>query len=166
MATIRECLGTLVFGEDDDELEDAVVRLLAAKDATLSTVEWGTDGLLAHWLGEASAASERYVGGIVAASAAARECVMDAVRGGRGRSRSMVGEMAKGCKRLLNSDYVLATGPLPIYDPAGSSVPDFWYALATPNGLSVRSSPYAGNPDILKILSAKRALNWLRLELL
>ena len=78
----------------------------------------------------------------------------------------VVGEMAKGCKRLLNSDYVLATGPLPIYDPAGSSVPDFWYALATPAGLSVRSSPYAGNPDILKVLSAKRALNWLRLELL
>jgi len=165
VATIRECLGTLVFGEDDDELEDSVVRLLTAKDATLSTVEWGTDGLLAHWLGEASAASERYVGGIVAASAAARECVMDACAV-EGPIEMMIGEMAKGCKRFLNSDYVLATGPLPIYDPAGSSVPDFWYALATPNGLSVRSSPYAGNPDILKILSAKRALNWLRLELL
>ena len=49
------------------------MRLLTAKDATLSTVEWGTDGLLAHWLGEAAAASERYVGGIVAASAAARD---------------------------------------------------------------------------------------------
>lgn len=165
VATIRECLGTLVFGEDDDELEDAVVRLLAAKDATLGTVEWGTAGLLAHWLAETSTASERYVGGIVAVAAAARQCVMDA-GAVEGPIEMMVGEMAKECKRLLNSDYALATGPLPIYDPAGSAVPDFWYALATPAGVSVRSSPYAGNPDILKVLSAKRALNWLRLELL
>lgn len=78
----------------------------------------------------------------------------------------LVGELADGCKRLLKTDYALATGPLPDYDPAGSAVPEFWYALATPEGVSVRSSPYAGNPDILKTLSAKRALNWLRLELL
>jgi nicotinamide-nucleotide amidase len=177
VATIRECLGTLVFGEDDDELEHAVVRLLAAKDATLGTVEWGTDGLLAHWLAEAAKGSDRYVGGIVAVAAAARQCVMDAdgervkrQAGGVAESevtiKAAVGEMAKECKRLLNADYVLATGPLPIYDPDGPAVPDFWYALATPAGLSVRSSPYAGNPDILKTLSAKRALNWLRLELL
>jgi nicotinamide-nucleotide amidase len=185
VATIHECLGTLVFGEDDDELENAVVRLLAARNATLGTIEWGTDGLLAHWLAEASAADGPYVGGIVASAAAARECVIDATlageeqtEGGRakpqargmpeteGAAKTEVGEMAAGCKRLLKTDYVLATGPMPIYDPDGSAVPDFWYALATPNGLSIRSSPYAGNPDILKVLSAKRALNWLRLELL
>ncbi len=75
-----------------------------------------------------------------------------------------VSEMAIGCQRLLNADYVIATGPLPIYDPAGSDVPEFWYALVTPAGLSIRSSPYAGNPDILKVLSAKRALNWVAAE--
>ena len=178
-ATIRECLGTLVFGEEDDELEDAVMRLLAARNATLATIEWGTAGLLAHWLGEAATASERYAGGIVAVSAAARERVFHAAAEvGRAKPQAVggaesedsikraVGEMAMACKRLLNADYVLATGPLPIYDPAGSEVPEFWYALVTPAGLSVRSSPYAGNPDILKVLSAKRALNWLRLELL
>jgi nicotinamide-nucleotide amidase len=179
VATIRECLGSLVFGEEDDELENAVVRLLAAKNATLGTVEWGTAGLLAHWLGEVATANSGYAGGIVATSAPARQCVIDAAEGNglakpqacgvpetHGTVQTMVRQMAKGCQRLLNTDYVLATGPLPIYDPAGSLVPEFWYALATPAGLSIRSSPYAGNPDILKILSAKRALNWLRLELM
>ena len=78
----------------------------------------------------------------------------------------MVGELADAVRRLLGADYVLATGSLPQYDPAGSVVPEFWYALATPAGVSIRSSPYAGNPDILQTLSAKRALNWLRLELM
>ncbi len=31
IATIHECLGNLVFGEGDDELEHAVVRLLTAR---------------------------------------------------------------------------------------------------------------------------------------
>ena len=57
-ATIRECLGSLVFGEEDDELEDAVVRLLAERGRTLATVEWGTRGLLANVLGNASLATD------------------------------------------------------------------------------------------------------------
>ncbi len=76
-ATIHECLGTLVFGEEDDETEDAACGLLAARNATLATIEWGTSGLLAHWLGEATT-SDRYVGGIVAASGGRGGRVIDA----------------------------------------------------------------------------------------
>jgi nicotinamide-nucleotide amidase len=179
VATIHDYLKTLVFGEDDDELQDTIVRLLTAKKTTLGTVEWGTEGLLANWLAEATTAGGPYVGGIVASTAEARRHLLDAAaEGGRAKPqardvaefelpvKTVVGELAKGCQRLLKTDYALSTGPLPQYDPAGSDVPEFWYALATPSSVSVRSSPYAGNPDILKLLSAKRALNWLRLELL
>ncbi len=192
-ATIRACLGRLVFGEDDDELQDAVLRLLGERNATLATVEWGTDGLLDNWLAEAAAGSgdHKYLGGIVALEAAAREGLLAAIgerisdldygrakpqapRGTETDERGteagqicrQVGELAAAGRQLFNADYALATGPLPQYDPASTIVPEFWYALASPSGVSVRSSPYAGNPDILKILSAKRALNWLRLELM
>ncbi len=50
LATIREKLGALVFGEEDDELEDATIRLLAERGQTLATVELGTGGQLAEWL--------------------------------------------------------------------------------------------------------------------
>ncbi|MGA2061872.1 MAG: molybdopterin-binding protein [Thermoguttaceae bacterium] len=53
-ATIRKCLGTLVFGEGDEELQHAVMRLLREENKTLATVEWGTAGLVADWLGEAA----------------------------------------------------------------------------------------------------------------
>ncbi len=51
-ATIHECLGDLVFGYEDDELQHAVVRLLQLQSASLATIEFGTGGLVAHWLNE------------------------------------------------------------------------------------------------------------------
>ena len=47
---IRQALGTLVFGEGDDELEDVVVRLLAERGQTLAVAELATGGLVADWL--------------------------------------------------------------------------------------------------------------------
>ena len=55
IAQIREMLGVLVFGEEDDELEHAVVRLLDGSEQTLAVAEWATDGLVSQWLAEAAA---------------------------------------------------------------------------------------------------------------
>ena len=59
VATIHKCLGTLVYGEGDDELQDAVVRLLGEKGKTLATAEVATAGLLAQLLGSAATADTR-----------------------------------------------------------------------------------------------------------
>src|SRR4029079_11310024 len=42
--TIHQCLGNLIFGYEDDELEHAVLRLLRQHGKTLAVVEWGTAG--------------------------------------------------------------------------------------------------------------------------
>ena len=47
-AAIVNRMGTLVFGEEDEELEHAIIRLLHARRASLATAESGTGGLLAH----------------------------------------------------------------------------------------------------------------------
>ncbi|MDA1038929.1 MAG: molybdopterin-binding protein [Planctomycetota bacterium] len=56
-ATIRECLGPLVFGTDDDDVEDAAVRSLLAAGQTLASIEIGTAGRVAALLAQAMARS-------------------------------------------------------------------------------------------------------------
>jgi len=45
---VRERLGSVVFGADEDSLEEVVLDLLARRSLTLTTIESGLDGLLAR----------------------------------------------------------------------------------------------------------------------
>ncbi len=52
-ATIRGCLGPLVYGVEDDEVEDAAVRAVSAAGLTLGSAEIGTEGRVAALLARA-----------------------------------------------------------------------------------------------------------------
>jgi len=54
-AVIRECLGDLVYGVEDDEIEDATLERLAARGLTLASAEVGTEGRVAAMLARAEA---------------------------------------------------------------------------------------------------------------
>jgi nicotinamide-nucleotide amidase len=45
---VRERLGSIVFGVDEDKLEDVVLNLVARRGLILTTIESGLDGLLAR----------------------------------------------------------------------------------------------------------------------
>ena len=66
-ALIRDCLGALVYGVEDDEIEDAAIAAVAAAGATLATVEIATQGQVATMLAQATARGRAGVvrGGIV-----------------------------------------------------------------------------------------------------
>jgi len=68
-AVIRECLGDLVFGADDEELEDAALRAAVQAVATVASIEIGTDGRVAALCAQAEArrggCAPVYVGGTV-----------------------------------------------------------------------------------------------------
>ncbi len=169
-ATIRRSLGRLVFGQDDDELQDAVVRLLRRQDRTLATAEWGTAGLVAEWLDSVPEVEGHYLGGVVAAGNKALADVLGVEPELLARHLPAGSEVARamalGCRERFASDYALAVGRFPEFDPEAAEPNPVFFALATPGGAEVKQSPFAGHPDWLKVFCAKRALNIVRLALL
>ncbi len=166
--TIRACLGDLVFGEDDDELHNALGRLLAKRRATLATAEWGTAGLLADWLGEAAECRGWYLGGLVVQSreAASRALGVPPDVCEYSAGRPLAEAMAARAHERFGADYALAVGPFPAADPRARDPASVYFALAGPGGVHVKVHPFAGHPATLKVFCGKAALNLARLALL
>jgi len=169
IATIHQCLGELVFGEDDDELQHAVVRGLAARQQTLATAEWGTGGLIAASLSEVEKYREVYRGGTIVTQPAAALSLCELPAGwfeqNATNSAAIARELAVHCRERLGADYGLAVSDFPPFDPQATTPGVCHYALATPEDVVIKSASFAAHPEILKTRSAKQALNLLRLHL-
>ncbi|MEX2091624.1 MAG: CinA family nicotinamide mononucleotide deamidase-related protein [Pirellulales bacterium] len=167
-AQIRELLGALVFGEEEDELQHAVVRLLLQRHETVAVAECATDGLVDHWLADADAASSTLVGGVVlheAASLAALLGITDADPA----SAAAAEAMARVIRERTGADYGLAVAALPKdvkYSTGEELEGTLQMALATSENVRVKGFPLSGHPAIVRTRAAKQALNMLRLALL
>jgi nicotinamide-nucleotide amidase len=168
LATIRQLLGDLVFGEDDDELPQAVGRLLTLRRATVAAADGS--GLLAQWLCEA--APDRCAGGVIAASPArlaqaldlpAEMALPDKTDFKEGAALAMAA--AQACRSRFQSDYALVL--LPFAESTSQSPPlRLAGAIADKRGPSPFFAPLAGHPEIVRPRAAKHALDVLRKALL
>ncbi len=170
VATIRECLGSIVFGEEEDELEHAVARLLREHGKTLATVEWGTGGLIADRLHDACGTDGHYQGGLVAPSAQALTRLLgvpaELIEQHTPISGEVASAMAAACRERMAADLALAVSEFPDLAVRGTEPKRLFVALASADGVTVRSAPHFGHPEILKARAAKQALNLVRLVLL
>lgn len=170
---IQQCLGDLVFGTEDEELQHAVARLLQQWRQTLAVVEFGTAGLVEHWLGECTGSGEWFRGGLVLRDAAGVEILS----GIAANLASMLGigsepalsVISQAARERFQADYALVIGPFP--DTAagatvGAEPGHVLVAVAGPNGVVGRAFPFTGHPEILKPRAAKSALNLLRLVMM
>ncbi len=104
---INERFGDIVFGVDDEAMEDAVARRLVARGATLSVAESVTGGLIASRLVNIAGASTWFRGGVVSY---ASDVKFDLLGVPRGPVVSAVAAeaMAQGVRTLLKSDIGLS----------------------------------------------------------
>jgi nicotinamide-nucleotide amidase len=134
--TIHQCLGDLIFGYEEDEMQHAVIRLLRAQKQTLAVSEWATAGLISHWLAEC-------------------DCP-DVI--GLDRVYSNAGDWPAAESTIPQADYHLLVGPV-----QAGNLP---IVLTFGGHTLHKSVPFVGHPEILKPRAAKQALNLLRLHLL
>jgi nicotinamide-nucleotide amidase len=176
VAEIYQLLGVLVFGEEADELEHAVVRLLNERQKTLAVAEWATDGLVSQWLAEAAADSACLRGGIVARDPAVLKSLLQVdVSQDVASSAEAATAMARAAQRICSADYGLG---IAAYPSGGEAVPTaassgtidmagtLHVALTRGNNVRVKAFPIATHPSITKTRSAKQALNMVRLAVL
>jgi nicotinamide-nucleotide amidase len=172
LAFLRERLGALVYGEDDETLATAVGTSLSAKGKTLATAESCTGGLIGHLLTEIPGSSAYYLGGFVVYSNEAKTKFCDvptAMLDEFGAVSPQVAEaLANGVRAKFGSDYGI--GVTGIAGPGGGSptkpVGLVYVAVADAAGCEVLQSNWPADRSSVKIRSAKSALNLLRLRLM
>ena len=171
-AKIRERLGSLIFGRDDEKLEALVGRLLRERRATVAVAESCTGGLIASRLTDISGSSEYFERGVVVYSNAAKEQILGvpkAILQDAGVvSLPAVRAMADGVRRGSGATFGLATTG--IAGPTGGTpekpVGLVCIALAWDGGDVAREYRFHGGRELIKYRAAQMALEMLRRHLL
>ncbi len=169
---IRRRLGNLVFGADNETLEEVVGKLLKKRGLTLSTAESCTGGLVGHRLTEVAGSSDYFLGGVVSYSNNVKTAALGVpaplIKKHGAVSSQAAGAMADGVRRMTGSDLGLAlTG---IAGPTGGTktkpVGLVYIALSTRRKTSVARCQFSGKRPLVKFRASQKALNTVRLHLL
>jgi len=113
---LREILGDVIFGVDDETMEAAVGALLAERGLSLGVAESYTGGLIASRIVAVPGASRWFTGGVVSYQSSVKFSLLE-VPVGPVVSLDSAAAMAAGVKRLLNADVGLATTGVAGPDP-------------------------------------------------
>jgi nicotinamide-nucleotide amidase len=170
--TIRERLGDLVFGVEDEDLQDAVLALLAKERVTLAAAEGVTGGQVAERLAGVPGASAWFRGGVVAYDNALKVewlGVPQDLLDEKGAVSAEVAEaMAVGCRMRLRADLAVSTVGVAGPDDLGPERPVglVYVGLAWEGGAGAVSFSWVGTRAEVQRRTAKLALNRVRLHLL
>ena len=171
-AIVQKILGANIFGSDDEEMENVVVRLLTARKKTLALAESCTGGLIAHRITNVPGASEVFLGGVVSYANRAKETFLDVpaeeLRSHGAVSEAVAREMAAGARGEFGADFALAvTG---IAGPGGGTkdkpVGTVFIALASTTGIEVKKMLNPWDRETFKQVTAQQALELLRIQLI
>ena len=142
ISLLKPIISDYLLATEDLPLEVLLGNLLKQRQQTISTAESCTGGRLAAMLNAQSGSSAFYMGSVVAYANEIKEQVLgvqhDTLLKYGAVSEQTVLEMANGVRKLLNTDYAIATSGIagPTGGTAEKPVGTVWIAWATPDGTS------------------------------
>jgi nicotinamide-nucleotide amidase len=168
----RAVLGDIIFGSDDDQLENVIIRLLTDRRQTLSLAESCTGGYIANRLTNVAGASAVLLAGLVTYSNEAKQSFLgvtsEALIEHGAVSNPVARQMAEGARQRTGADYALSiTG---IAGPSGGTdtkpVGTVFIGLASSKGTEVRHHRNSYDRETFKYVSSQQTLEMLRRAIL
>lgn len=169
---ILERLGDFVFGIEDEDVQHAVLRLLAERRMTLSVAESLTAGLVGDRLATVPGASAWFRGGIIAYDNRVKAEQLGVPRDlldAKGAVSAEVAEaMAVGCRTRLGTDLAISTTGVAGPDALGPDLPAglVFVGLAWDGGVASATTSWLGTRQEVRSRTARMALNKARLHLM
>jgi nicotinamide-nucleotide amidase len=169
---LQEIIPELIYGFDEDTLEEVIGKLLIANKLTVATAESCTGGLIAHRLSSVAGSSAYFKGSVVAYANEAKSKVLgidaELITNHGAVSEEVAKAMAQKVRQLMDTD--LAVSTTGIAGPDGGSeekpVGTIWIAMATKEGVVAEKFQFGNQRDRNNTWALQTALNMIRRYLL
>ncbi|RPJ60961.1 MAG: competence/damage-inducible protein A [Acidobacteria bacterium] len=169
---VKEVLGASVYTEGEQSLEAVTGALLREKGKTLATAESCTGGFLGKMITDVAGSSDYYLGGMITYSNEAKsewlgvDCGLIEKHGAV--SPEVARAMADRARVLAGADFGLSTTG--IAGPGGGSAEKpvglVYIGIANAIGNEAKRLQLPGDREIVRLRSARIAIDWLRRHLL
>lgn len=145
--------GEWVYGFDEDTLESVIGELLKSKNKTVATAESCTGGAIAKQITSVSGSSGYFKGGVVAYANEVKTSLLsvneETLKTYGAVSEQTVTEMALGVKKLLQTDFAVATSGIAGPDGGTEEKPvgTVWIAVASLQGVETKQFAFGDNRE-------------------
>lgn len=157
-----------IFGYNSDTLAGVTGKLLVETKSTLGVAESCTGGYLAHLFTSNPGSSAYFKGGIVSYANEIKVSALgvkpETLAAYGAVSKEVATEMAKGVKKVLETDYAIATTGIAGPDGGSAEKPvgTVWIAVAGKHNILVECYNFANNRERNIIRSAQTAIYMMR----
>jgi len=169
---LKEILGDLIFGYDDEPIENIVAKLLVDNFKTVCTAESFTGGKIASMLTSIPGSSKYYMGSVVSYSAQSKIDILGVdkkiIENKTVVSREVAQQMAEHARDMFDTDFAISTTGVagPDKGEDGKEIGTAYIALATRNKTLIQKYNFGQPREKMQGRAVAMAFDMLRKEML
>ena len=169
---LHKIIPDVIYGENEVMLEEVIGKILYDNKLTLATAESCTGGKIASLITSVPGSSGWFKGSVVAYDNSIKTGLLgvntETIRLFGAVSAETAGEMAKGVRRLMETDYAVAVTGIagPTGGTAEKPVGTVWIAIDSERGLITERHIFGDDRQINITRSSYGALNLLRKQII